>query len=255
MTKKAFAISAHPDDIEFMMAGTLLLLKKAGYEIHYMTVANGSLGSSVYSGMELPIVRGGEAKASAEIMGAIYHPPICADMEIFVNVETQSRMVPIIREVAPDIILTHGPYDYMEDHVNAGRLACTAAFARGMPNFRCTPMKVAENDVAIYHSLPLSLKDQLNKRIVPDFFVNVESEVETKKKALACHKSQKDWLDQTQGFNSYIDDMVDRLVKTGELCGKCKYAEGWFRHNPCGFCAEDYDPLRRDLKDFVIERA
>ena len=190
MTKKAFAISAHPDDIEFMMAGTLLLLKKAGYEIHYMTVANGSLGSSVYSGMELPIVRGGEAKASAEIMGAIYHPPICADMEIFVNVETQSRMVPIIREVAPDIILTHGPYDYMEDHVNAGRLACTAAFARGMPNFRCTPVKVAENDVAIYHSLPLSLKDQLNKRIVPDFFVNVETEVETKKKALACHKSE-----------------------------------------------------------------
>ncbi|MDQ6630443.1 MAG: PIG-L family deacetylase, partial [Verrucomicrobiota bacterium] len=32
--KTAFAIAAHPDDIEFMMAGTLLLLKNAGYEIH-----------------------------------------------------------------------------------------------------------------------------------------------------------------------------------------------------------------------------
>lgn len=254
MTKKAFAISAHPDDIEFMMAGTLLLLKKAGYEIHYMTVANGSLGSSCVSGMELPVMRGAEARAAAEILGAIYHGPICNDMEIFVNVETQSKMVPIIREVAPDIILTHGPYDYMEDHVNAGRLACTAAFARGMPNFRCTPVPIAENDVAIYHSLPLSLKDTLNKPIIPDFFVNVATEVETKKKALACHKSQKEWLDVSQGYDSYIQTMVDRLNAMGTLCGKCEFAEGWIRRNPCGFCAEDYDPLRRDLKQFVIER-
>ena len=28
--KTAIAIAAHPDDIEFMMAGTLLLLKKQG---------------------------------------------------------------------------------------------------------------------------------------------------------------------------------------------------------------------------------
>ena len=41
----AFAIAAHPDDIEFYMAGTLLLLKKAGYAIHYMTLASGSCGS------------------------------------------------------------------------------------------------------------------------------------------------------------------------------------------------------------------
>ena len=43
--KTAIAIAAHPDDIEFYMAGTLLLLKRAGYEIHYMNVANGNCGS------------------------------------------------------------------------------------------------------------------------------------------------------------------------------------------------------------------
>ena len=41
-TKHAFAIAAHPDDIEFQMAGTLILLQRAGYEIHYMNIANGS---------------------------------------------------------------------------------------------------------------------------------------------------------------------------------------------------------------------
>ena len=43
--KTAFAIAAHPDDVEFLMAGTLLLLREAGYQLHYMTVANGCCGS------------------------------------------------------------------------------------------------------------------------------------------------------------------------------------------------------------------
>ena len=34
------AAAAHPDDIEFMMAGTLLLLKRAGAEIHMWNLAN-----------------------------------------------------------------------------------------------------------------------------------------------------------------------------------------------------------------------
>jgi LmbE family N-acetylglucosaminyl deacetylase len=42
----AIAIGAHPDDIEFYMAGTLLLLKEAGYAIHYLNVANGNSGST-----------------------------------------------------------------------------------------------------------------------------------------------------------------------------------------------------------------
>ena len=40
MAKAAFAIACHPDDIEFGMAGTLIKLKEAGYEIHYMNIAN-----------------------------------------------------------------------------------------------------------------------------------------------------------------------------------------------------------------------
>ena len=49
MTKRAMAIAAHPDDIEFMMAGTLILLKESGYEIHYMTLSDGNCGSMTLS--------------------------------------------------------------------------------------------------------------------------------------------------------------------------------------------------------------
>ncbi len=41
----AIAIAAHPDDIEFMMAGTLLLLREAGWEIHCLNLSSGNCGS------------------------------------------------------------------------------------------------------------------------------------------------------------------------------------------------------------------
>ena len=41
----AMAMAAHPDDIEFLMAGTLRLLHESGWQTHYMTLANGSCGS------------------------------------------------------------------------------------------------------------------------------------------------------------------------------------------------------------------
>ena len=46
---RALAIAAHPDDIEFYMAGTLLLLKGAGWEIHYLNLSSGNCGSAVMS--------------------------------------------------------------------------------------------------------------------------------------------------------------------------------------------------------------
>ena len=39
------AVGCHPDDIEFMMSGTLIRLHDMGAEIHYMNMANGNCGS------------------------------------------------------------------------------------------------------------------------------------------------------------------------------------------------------------------
>src|SRR5438132_7936599 len=66
----AFAIAAHPDDIEFYMAGTLWLLKKAGYAIHYMTLASGSCGSIRTSAAATRALRRRESRRAARILGA-----------------------------------------------------------------------------------------------------------------------------------------------------------------------------------------
>ena len=46
--RAAIAIAAHPDDIEFTMAGTLLRLREAGWEIHCLNVSSGDCGSLVH---------------------------------------------------------------------------------------------------------------------------------------------------------------------------------------------------------------
>jgi len=55
--KTAIAIAAHPDDIELMMAGTLLLLKDNGYEIHYLNLSRGNVGSIVHDNETLSNIR------------------------------------------------------------------------------------------------------------------------------------------------------------------------------------------------------
>ena len=123
MAKRAFAIASHPDDIEFMMAGTLIRLKELGYEIHYMNIADGALGGNMLNHRDLAARRREEAMASAKLIGAIFHESITHDLEVFYNTEQLTKVVRVVREVDPEIVLTHGPFDYMEDHINAGRLA------------------------------------------------------------------------------------------------------------------------------------
>ena len=87
MAKAAFAIACHPDDIEFGMAGTLIKLKNAGYEIHYMNIANGSLGTNQYDYKTIVAMRREEAIQAAKLIGAHYHESICDDVEVFYTTE------------------------------------------------------------------------------------------------------------------------------------------------------------------------
>jgi LmbE family N-acetylglucosaminyl deacetylase len=243
--KSAIAIAAHPDDIEFLMAGTLLLLKQAGLETHYMTLSSGNCGSMRLSSTRTRIVRRRESINAAKILGATYHESICDDLEIVYSVELLRQVAATIREVAPTIILTHSPQDYMEDHIITSRLTVTAAFSRGMPNFRTTPArKHIAGEVTIYHALPHGLRGPLNEPITPEFFVETTAVHDRKRQALAAHASQKDWLDATQGMDSYLRVLDDMSRTVGEMSHRFEHAEGWRRHNPLGFCAPDADPLR-----------
>ncbi len=253
MKYRVFAIAAHPDDIEFGMSGTLILLANAGCEIHYMNLANGSCGTSEFDTDTIVAIRLEEAEKAAHRIGAKFHPPLVSDLEIFYDKRLLAKLGSIMRNVKPDILLVPSPEDYMEDHTNACRLAITAAFSRGMQNFQVDPPRVpVYNEVAIYHAQPYGNRNELNRLVSPDIFINISDVLTDKTKMLAEHKSQKEWLDRSQGFDSYLNTMKAYAKELGELSGRFKFAEGWRRHNPIGFCPADSDPLVNFLKKFVI---
>lgn len=248
MKKRAFAVAAHPDDIEFMMAGTLFLLKEAGYEIHYMNIANGDRGSAVYDQEMTARVRREEAKAAAAYLGAHFHDSICSDLEVFYRTDLLKQMTAIMREVAPEILLVQYPFDYMEDHCNSARLAVSAAFCRGMKNWRSAPpLEPIMNEVTVYHAMPYGLHDPLRQPVKADFYVNISSVLDKKREMLAKHRSQKEWLDASQGMDSYLQEMERQAAECGKRSGHLDYAEGWIRRLHLGFCPPNADPLVQAL--------
>jgi LmbE family N-acetylglucosaminyl deacetylase len=246
----AFAIAAHPDDIEFVMAGTLILLRNAGWQIHYMNVADGCCGSMQWDAAETARVRAAEAQAAAKLIGATFHPSLVHDLEIFYDDATLRKLAAVVRQVAPQIILTHAPVDYMEDHMNACRLAVTAAFVRGMPNYWTDPaVPHIDTPVTIYHAQPHGNCDPLGNPIRPTRYVDIASVLEEKTAMLACHASQKQWLDETQGMDSYLAAMHDMMREVGKLSGQCEFAEGWRKHSHLGLCGANDDPLKAAIGD------
>lgn len=249
----AFALAAHPDDIEFMMAGTLILLKQAGYEIHYMTVANGSCGTMTLPHAEIVGIREKEARAAAALVGATFHPSLVDDIGIFYEQELLAALGAIVRQVNPSIMLIPSPEEYMEDHANTCRLAVTAAFCRGMRNFVTNPhVRPVERDVMLYHALPYGLRDPMRRRVIPELYVDTTSVMKTKTEMLAQHRSQKEWLDASQGMDSYLHSMQELAAEVGRLSGHFRYAEGWRRHSHIGFSANDGDPLAEVLGNRVV---
>lgn len=256
----ALAVFCHPDDIEFVAAGTLLQLRAAGWDIHYMNVASGNLGTSTLSAVEARVVRLDESKRAAAALGAHWHAGLCDDLEVVYSVPLVRRLTAVVREVAPDILLTHAPVDYMEDHVNTARLAVTAAFARGMPNFGSDPERAAiARDVTVYHAQPHLNREPVGPVIVPTHFVDVTGVMDGKRVALGAHASQQQWLDTSQAMSSYVQTMEDLGGEVGRMSGRFAFAEGWRRRMHAGYCEPDADPLRAALEPrgvcYVASRA
>ena len=230
-----------------------MLLRANGYQIHYWNLANGCCGTTQYPPETIARIRREEAMAAAAAIGATFHESICNDLEIFYDKPTLAKVASVIREVAPEIVLTHAPVDYMEDHTNTCRLVTTATFARGMPNFPVDPPRPATpGKVTLYHAQPYSHHDPLRRLVEPDVVVDVTDLIELKKKMLSKHASQKKWLDESQGLDSYLNTMADLDAELGRMSCLFKYAEGWRRHSHLGFCGDKEDPLREALKERVL---
>ncbi len=133
---RILAIHAHPDDVEFQIAGTLALLKEKGCHITIATMTAGDLGSAELSQTEIANIRRKEAKTAADMLGADYMCLEFGDLAIVVDDASRRRVTEAIRRARPNIVITAPPVDYMADHEVTSRLVRDALFSASVPFYK-----------------------------------------------------------------------------------------------------------------------
>jgi len=207
--ESAMAIVAHPDDIEFSCAGTLIRWARAGARISYVLCTSGDVGIAE-PGMtreRAMEIREAESREAARIAGAteiiFLREP---DGMLEANLSLRKKLVREIRRFRPEVIITGDPtvvwagpnYINHPDHRAAATAALDAAFpAAGQPNL----FEELEAEGLTAHKprkIYVSMMDSNG-----DVFVNIEETIDKKIEALRAHKSQMGDWDPSQSIREW----------------------------------------------------
>jgi LmbE family N-acetylglucosaminyl deacetylase len=232
---RVLALFAHPDDAEFLCAGTLAHLADRGASLHIATLAAGDCGSSILPPAKITHIRRQEAQRAAAMLGAEYTSLEERDLLVLYDRPTLRKVTELVRQVDPALVFTHAPQDYMVDHETVSRLCQTACFGAPAPNFRARRAAPATRAIPhLYYSQPFGNRDILGKEVLPNLVVDIGGTIERKEKMLACHESQRAWLKFQQAVPEVNEPLRRMAARAGEL-GACRWAEGFRQHLGQGF--------------------
>src|SRR6266446_8737220 len=185
---------AHPDDIEMTCAGTLVLLERAGWDIHMATMTAGDLGTVTRTRAGISRIRKAEAAASAKLLGAGYTCLGFRDLTLVYDETTKRRASALLRLVRPDLVIVPSPQDYMADHEETPRIVREAAFASTIPNWKASlggrRPRPCEKLPAILYADPIDNVDHFGRRVGAQYVVDITGSVDLKEAMLAKHESQ-----------------------------------------------------------------
>lgn len=229
---RILAIHAHPDDVEILAGGTMVLLASPEHEITIATLTPGDCGSTEHRPEEIAAIRRREARASAALIGASY---LCAefrDMAVFNDDASRRRVTELLRRVQPELVLTASPTDYMADHEAASALVRDCCFVAPVPNYVTGAQNPAPPLAAIPHLYfmdPVAGADRDGAVVAPDFVIDVETVFPRKQRMLAQHRSQREWLARHHGVDDYLLQMERWTRLRGALAG-VELGEGFRRY-------------------------
>lgn len=245
---RVLAAMAHPDDIEFLCAGTLRLLVDRGWELHCVTLTGGDVGAPSGTRDTVRDTRVGEAARAARVLGGTHSWAGLDDLEIYYSPEQMRRVTDAVRRFAPDVVLTHSPTCYMIDHEETAKLVRAACFNAGMPLFETGAPATGKPVPALYYCDALQGKDKFGASVISDFWIDVTSVFDTRQQALACHASQREWLRSHHGVDDYMLANEAFAREQGARCG-VGYAEGFRQHLGHGY--PQHDVLGEALAELV----
>ena len=212
------AIGCHPDDIEIACCGTLAKCVKRGDKVTVCHVANGNMGHEVIMPDELRVMRANEAKKAGAMAGIEVVTLDVGDLLVDgSSMEQRDKLAQLIIDVQPDFIITHGPNDYMPDHLAVNKLVFDATFVASVPRY---------NGGKKAGLTPIYYMDNLaGMNFLPTEYVDITEEMDLKLEMLECHESQLKWMRDHDNID--FADFVRTCSKfRGLQCG-VDYAEGF----------------------------
>ncbi len=225
----ALSLLAHPDDAEFVCAGTLALLAGRGWQIHIATMTPGNCGSAVLGPDEIAAIRRKEGAHAAETLGGTYHCLESEDGFIRHDKPTMLRAVALIRDVRPDVIFAASPADYLYDHEATSLVGRDAAFWSSVPNIQTDGAPPLDSVPHLYYCDPIDCQDIFGEHVDPNTIVDISSAIEQKVEMLGRHASQRDWLLKQHGTDEYIAEMKSMGRHRGKQIG-VEFGEGFRQH-------------------------
>ena len=131
--KRILAVGAHPDDMEILCGGTLGKYAQREQTVIMAHLTNGDKGHAEMDSAQLAKIRRAEAEAAARVIAAQAIGLDLPDAWLTFDPATRLRVVDLVREARPDIVITLSPRDYSSDHVTTSRLVCDATFLATAP--------------------------------------------------------------------------------------------------------------------------
>ena len=200
---KVMFVGAHPDDADFQGGALAHKVCKAGGEAVMVSCCDGNKGHQWMNSQALAARRYGETQASAKVLGVNKYLVLgYGDCEIEPTMELRCRLTRLIREEAPNLLITHRTSDYHADHRAVGLAIRDAAYLIGVPLF-CPESPVPETLPFIMYggdgfSEPRPFR--------ADLMVSDDDVLDVLLEAWACHESQEfEWLPPEHGFDPAKD--------------------------------------------------
>jgi LmbE family N-acetylglucosaminyl deacetylase len=246
---RILVFGAHPDDCDIKAGGVAALYVEQGHKVKFVSVTNGDAGHHEMGGGPLARRRYAEAQAAAAVIGVEYELLDNHDGELEPTLENRYKIIRLIREFKPDLVMSPRPNDYHPDHRYTAILVQDAAYMVTVPNVCALTPHLNYNPVIVYTS------DGFQKPypFKPDVVVDIDSVVEKKLDMLHCHVSQMyEWLPynagnldhvpvdssarrkwmgerRARGFKAIADKYRDLLIELygEERGGRIQYAEAF----------------------------
>jgi LmbE family N-acetylglucosaminyl deacetylase len=225
--RRILAVGAHPDDVELACAGTLARCMERGDAAAMIVLCNGDSASHTLDAEALAAVRSRELKEAAQVLGVELLIELgLRDFGVWPQREIFEKLTDAIRQVRPDVVITHCDADYGGDHNNTMSLVLDASLAASVDGVKTAHPPIPKIPY-LYLMEPFG-----GFGFQPEIYVDVTATFPRKVQMLECHRSQREWMSRYGGLD--LRDYVETLAKFRGYQAGVKYAEGFKTHHSFG---------------------